>query len=271
MERQEVFILLKKKTFRHDLKLYFKGIDGKLEQRIVTFTTSHLVSEKGRATSARTKNAEYITSDERIIDALYRDSGYGIRFVHRDDLNGERKRDSFNVTPLDASRLALRNLFNAIGLEFDESKSNEVLTKEYQIHVSAKAGVDMTQSTAREIPHTPIDVQKSLQDQIDAARNIYQERYGSPVPDEFYNDVAFLSALSDPKWDAQAYISANTTVDEDPPVDPPQGPDEEGLELPDTPEELWPIYKEATGKNVPNPKKNDAAWMKKAILEKRAN
>lgn len=255
MQRQ-TFILTQKKTFRHNVKLYLKSNDKKVDQRQVKFTTEHKVSEKARNTNARNVAAEFSTSDPILIDALYRDTGYGKTFVHKDDPKGERKKEPFNITPVDSKRLALKNLFNAVGLQFDDTKSIEVLQEEYNFHVAAKTGVVIEKSTATEIKHEQIDVQKNIQEQAEAARALYSAKYGESIPDAFANDLGFLSALSNPDFDAKAYIEKNTET---------SGGEEEGDELPDDAESLGKIYFQVFGKNVANPKKNDIGWIKDQI------
>lgn len=261
---RQTFILLQKKTFRHTIKLYLRSSDEKhkVDQRNVQFTTEHKVSEKERNRNARKIAGEYSTSDEVLIDALYRDTGYGKTFVHVDDPEGKRKRESFNVTALDAKKIALKNLFMAAGIEFDGAKSAEVLTEEYQIFVSAKTGVAINKGTASQIHHEEKDVQLDLITQVASAQKAYQHKYGEPVPEEFKNDLGFLSALADPNWDAKAYIKEQqkSTI---------MSVETEG-NLPNTPVELQKIYFEEFGVNVANPKKNDIGWMKTKIEENRA-
>lgn len=263
MERQ-TFVLTLKKTFRHTIKIFLKNGD-KTYLRPAKFTTEHKVSERERTKNARAIAAEFSTSDEALIDGLYRDSGYGKTFVHIDDPKGERKRLAFDKTPLDSKKLALRNLFEAVNLTFDNKKEVDVLTEEYNIHVSATSGKTIAKGNATVIPHEPIDVQQQLSDTAEMARKIYEERYGESIPVEYANDLGFLSGLSNPDWDAKGFIEKQEKGNEE------QAPVDEGkkLGLPNTPEELWPIYFEAFGTNVANPKKNDIAWMQAKIQEKR--
>lgn len=256
MERQ-TFILLNKRTWCHNVTIFLKGVDGKVDKRNLKFATEHKVSEQSRTTTARTVAGDFSTSDEVIIDALYHDSSYGKTFVHVDDPEGKRKKTPYVITKMDAEKTALRNLFEASGFEFDETKSNDVLNKEFQILMGAKSGVVIKESSATEIKHTPVDIEKQMVEQAEAARKVYEERYGEPVPTQFHNDKAFLSALSDPNWDAKAYIAEKSKV-----VDP--------SALPDNAEALQEIYHTEFGKKVANLKKNDIGWMKKQIEEKRA-
>lgn len=264
MQRQ-TFVLTQKKWFRWTVRLFLKTMNNKVDQRNIKFTTEHKVSEKERNRNARTVAAEFSTADEVLIDALYRDPGYGKTFVHVDDPKGERKKEPFNITPLDAKKVALKNLFGAANLEFDGSKSTEVLSEEYSIHVAAKTGVKIAKSTAPEVPHQERDVYADMQASANNARAAYEEKYGEPVPSEFANDLAFLTALSDPNWDAKAYIASKTNDTADEVED-----DVAKGELPDSLDELRDIYQKELGKGVPNPKKNEPAWIKEKILENRS-
>ena len=266
MERQ-AFILTQKKTFRHNLKLYIKDSDGKIDKRNITFTTEHKVKDKERSKRARKIAGEYSAIDEKIIDALYRDTGYGKTFVHVDDPEGKRKRDAFVITTFDAKKIALRGLFKNADLKFDESKSAEVLTEEYRIHISAQTDKVVRKGDATQIPHEPVDVKQQLADTVNQAHAIYEEKYGEPVPEDYVTDLAFLSSLADPKWDAKAFMAEKDKESKDVEEPIPDASNSNGL--PDTAEALWPIYKEVLGVNVANPKKNDPAWMKKKILEKK--
>ena len=253
--KRETFILTQKKWYRYTLKLYLKTADEKIDQRNIKFTTEHKVSEKERNRNARKVAADYSTADEKLIDGLYRDPGYGKTFVHIDDPEGERKLEPFIITPIDARKMALRNLFKAANLDFDQRKSAEVLTEEYNIHVSASTGVVLTKGEATEIVHEKRDVVSEMQNAVAMANEVYEEKYNEPIPDDFKNDLGFLSALSDPKWDAKAYIAERQTVDD--------GEDEDVL--PETAKELQEIYFKEFGKNVANIKKNDTGWIKARI------
>lgn len=256
MERK-TFILLQNKDFRRSVRLFLKDKENKVDARRVKFTTEHKVSEKERNTRARKTPAEYSTSDEKIYDGLLRSHGYGKTFVLKDDPKGKLKREPFDITPVDARKAALKNMFDAAGLEFDINKSNEVLEEEYRIQVGAKTGVKIEGSTASEIPHVHVDVEKELLVQANDAREAYKAKYNEDIPDEYKNDLAFLSALSSPKFDAKAYMGQSP---EDSDV-----VDEGGSE--ETIEELREQYLEAKGVNVPTPKKNDKDWIKKKLTE----
>ena len=262
MERQ-IFLLKTHKPFRHHLKLFVSDGENKTFQTIVTFTTEHKVPEKERVNNARKHKAEYSTNKEQEIDALYRDSGYGITFTHEDDPEGKRKKESFKLTPIDAERVALRNLFAHAGLEFDGSKDVKVLDMEYRKFIEAKSGAKIEKSTATHIPHNKVDVAKSMQDQMLAAHAKFEEVYGKPIPEGFENDFVLLDGMNSEGFNALEYIEengGNETTAED---------EETGDALPGDAESLQKIYFELYGTKPSNPKKNDIAWLQTKIAEKR--
>ena len=254
MERQ-TFVLAKTKPFRHHLKLYVRDSHGKTTHRIVTFTTEHLVSEKERVTNARKKAAQFSTSDPIEVDALLRDTGYGKTFYLKGDEKGERKLESFNITPTDVKKIALQNLFVNVGLEFDGEKSAELLQEELRLFLSAKTGTEIGSSTASQIPHIPVDVKQTIDDKIKEAHAKYETLFGEPIPEELKNDLAFLDGLSNPDFNAKEYIASKGIVE----------PGED--DLPDDPEALGEIYFQLLGKKVAIPMKNNIEWIKSKIKE----
>ena len=200
---RETFILTQNKDFRRSVRVFLKGKDNKIDARRVKFTTEHKVSEKDRNKRARLVPAEFSTSDEVIYDALLRSTAYGKTFLLKDDPKGELKREPIDVTPMDAKKIALKNLFEQSGLPYDNKKSSEVLEQEYQIYSNANSGTKIAGSGPSTIPHTPIDVEKQLLEQVNAAREAYKVKYNEEIPAEFANDKALLSALSDPEFDAE--------------------------------------------------------------------
>lgn len=262
MERQ-IFLLKTPKPFRHHLKLFVSDGENKTFQTIVTFTTEHKVPEKERVNNARKHQAEYSTNKEEEIDALYRDSGYGITFTHKDDPEGKRKKESFKLTPIDAERVALRNLFAHAGLEFDGSKDVKVLDMEYRKFIEAKSGAKIEKSTATHIPHNKVDVVKSMQDQMLAAHAKYKEVYGESIPSGFENDLTLLDGISSEGFDVKAYIAEHSNVEDESDVetiDP----------LPADVEKLQELYFAEFGTKPSNSTKNNAGWLQSKIAEKRA-
>lgn len=253
MERK-TFILTHKRTYRRAVKLFLRTGDNQIEQRLIKFTTEHKVSEKERNRNARQIPAEYITSDERVYDGLLRSHGYGKTFILKGDPEAKLKRTPIDITSLDSRKSALRNLFDYIGLQFDGKKDVKILESEYQIHASAMTGKKIEKGAATEIPHTPVNIEQELTGQAASARAAYKEKYGEEIPEGYYNDMAFLSALSDPKFDAKAYMNK---VDEDKSEDA----EEESIE------DLRQQYFDKFEVNVANAKKNDAAWIKNKLAE----
>lgn len=250
----KTFVLKKTKEFRRHVRLFIKKSDGKVDQRNVTFTTEHKVQVKDRNKNARNVAAEFSTNNEVIYDALLRSHAYGKTYVLKDDPEGKQKREPFDIRPVDAKRVALKNLFKSSNLQYDESKSTEVLEQEYQIYMNVISGKEIKEGKAKEIPHVKVDVAADIAKTTEAARKLYEERYGEPVPEDFKNDKAFLSALPDPKFDAKAYMEKASTA---------SGPENEGENI----ESLQAAYKDKFNVNVPNPKKNDIDWIKKKLAE----
>ena len=259
MERK-IFVLKHTRTYRRAVKYFLQGAEGKIEQRTANFTTEHKVSEKERNRNARLIPAEFITDDERIYDALLRCHGYGKKFVLEGDPEGKLKRAPFDISVLDSKKAALKNLFEYAGLTFDGSKDINVLEAEYKIHAESLSGRTVEKGSATDIPHKPVDVQKDIAELAEQARTAYKEKYGEEVPDEYTNDLGFLSALADPNFDAKAYM-------EKPDENPPEETKKEDPPKEVTVEEVQKEYFEVIGANPPNPKKNDIAWMQSKIAE----
>jgi hypothetical protein len=248
MERQ-YFVLIRKRIYRHFINIFLKGKNGAADKRQVKFTTEHRVTEKDRSANARKVAAEYSTNDEVMYDALLRDSGYGKTFVLKGDDEGKLKRDPFDFTPVDITKSALANLFKQAGLDFDPEKSNEILEKEFQIYMNAQAGTNIKVNGPAPIEHTPVDLVKERQEQVESARLAYKEKYGEEIPSEFANDTALLDGLSNPEFDAKAYMEKASE---------------------ETVEDVQKEYKEVLGINPPNNKKGDKPWMKAKIADKKA-
>lgn len=265
METKAVtFILTKTKTWSRTVRTYVLGKNKKLEERSVRFTTEHIVTPKQRNTRGHVVPAEFITTDPVFIEALYCDSAYGKDFVEKGDPEGKKKKATIIVTEQDKDLAALRGLFKQAKLEMDETLPFEVLKEQYALHMAAMSGMAIKESGPLQIPHVPVDVRASIADGVNAARTAYLEKYGEPIPAIVENDLAFLDALADPNFDAAAYIekkviAASQSEEEgEKKEEAPEGDDKEALAA---------KYFEKFKKNVPNPKKNDLAWIK-AELEK---
>lgn len=256
MERQ-TFILTNTKEYRRGMTIFIKEMDGKIDKRQITFTTEHKVREQDRTTNARKVAAEYSTTDPKLIDGMYRDTGYGKTFVHKDDPNAERKLTAYNVTPLDTEKIALRNLFIGAGMEFDDKKDIKVLHKEYQIHMTAKAGVniDGAQSTAKSIPSEQVDVMSSINSAIEAAKAKYVSEGKDWPALSRADELAFVDGLNTPDFDADKFLSGKVSETKEDDI------------WPEDIEEMRQLYHQTLNVQVPVPKKNDMEWMKGKIQE----
>lgn len=259
-----VFILASARTWARTVRIFRKNKKGKFFPQYLKFTTEHLVSSAQRDEAyAKTRNAEYATSDPDLIEEIYRDTAYGIDFYEVGDPQGKKKKEPYNISGEDAEIIGLANLFEMAGLPFDGSKPIDVLKSELKLHSELLSGKKIKDSKPLGVTHTPVDVASDIEKQKEDARVKYEEKYGEDVPAIVYNDVAFLSAiLGNEKFDAKAYIAKKS-----------QGPDgvvekvEETGEAELTGDELLAKYKEVIGKNVPNFKKNAEDWIRGKIAE----
>lgn len=259
--KPHTFKLLNKRPFALSTPLYLIGKDGKLDKREVRFSTAHLVGVNDRIKKARTVAAEVTLVEEAEINAIFRDTGYGTKFVLKGDDEGKLKKAPLNITAFDATKVALKNLFAKTDLEFDDTKPNAVLEKELTIYLNATTGKEVTKGQATEIKHEPINVEKSIEGDVEAAIKAYEETNGVDFP-EFANKqdkLNFIDGLSNPNFEQEAFIEKHA-VKEDEGDDLPTG-DAEALGV---------IYKTLFGKNVANLKKNDAAWIEAQIKAKQA-
>lgn len=264
MTQAKTFILKRKKVFRRGVRVFIKGIDGKFTDRVLKFSTEHLVAVKLRKTRARTIAAAYTTSNSEEIEALFSDSAYGKDFFLKGDSEGKLKQATRIVSKMDSEKMALKGLFEMINLPFDESKDLAVLQEMYKIQASAMSGRKIEKGSApAPIPIEKVDVAKSMAETADAARKIYEDKYGKPVPEEVSGDLAFLSALGDPDFDAETYI-ANLDVE---PEETANDVQDSNSSTADTIETLQQKYFEKFKTNVANSKKNDAAWIKNKLAE----
>jgi len=256
---QKTFQLSNTRTFRRGVRIFVKDAAGKVSDMLCMFTTEKIVSERERYTNARTKAAEYKTTNEMVVNALFSDAAYGKDFYLKGDEEGKLKRSSFVVSQEDIERASLESLFNSAGLIFDRSKSIPILKKEYSLHLEALGGRKIKESGPLEIPHIPVDVPKDIINAKVEARNKYEELYGEPVPEIVFDDIAFLDGMSNPDFKAQAYIKTKTEEAE--------AAQKSGSDAGDSKEDLYKVYFEKFKKNVPNAKKNDIAWIKGQLSE----
>lgn len=253
---KSVFVLRNKNVYRRGVRVFIKGLNKKFEGKLLPFSKEHLIIDKERnKPKARNVAAEYATDDPILINALLSDTGYGKDFVLKNDPEGKKKRVSAKITNADHKRIGLQRLFGYINLPWDDELPTEVLESQYATHVNALGSVDASKSTATQIPVKEVDPLAELEAGKEAAREAYKEKYGEEIPGDFVNDIALLDGMSNPDFDAQAYIEANTQKDE---------PSSKNVET----AEYWQEeYKKALGTAVANPMKNNIEWMKKKIAE----
>lgn len=253
------FILLKKKEFLVSTKVYVRNSAGIMTSRHVIFRTEgahpHL-----RSTAAKTIAASFTTDDEQLIAAMYCDPGYGTRFVEEGDLDGLKKQAPLVVTKEAAEIAALKQLFDDTGLNFNPNLPVEVLRAQYSIYMQS-AGSNIKPSEPKQIPHTPVNVVSQIQKGAEQARALYEAKYGEPVPVEYWNDLAFLDGLSNPEFDAKAYIATRSGGES---IDETLGGEVGGSE---TIADLQAKYAEKFGKNPAPAYKNDADWLKSKLAE----
>jgi len=262
----KTFILTKPKTWRREVRVHVLNQNKKPEALLLPFTTENIVPSKQRNTRGHQVPAEYTTSDKIIIDALYRDPAYGKDFIEKGDAEGKKKQPSLIITETDSKIIALRNLFKLINLPFDETLTYDVLKAQYDIQMDALGGKAASKSEPLQIPHVPIDVKASIEQGVNAARQMYEEIYGEPIPAIVENDLGFLDALNNPDFDAQKYIEEKILAANKPEAENAEKPEEvkkdANVPAADDKDTLHKKYFEKTGKNVPTPKVNDLAWIK---------
>jgi hypothetical protein len=264
MEQEKVFVLTDERTYKRSLNIYVYDPAGKLEKRNIVFTTEHLIDKSQRSTNAKRVAAQYFAQSDAEVRALLSSSGYGKTFVRIDDPAGKLKLPTVFVSPDDAEKAALKILFDKAKLEFDPRHDASVLKKEYEIYIMTLAGTNkIGESTAKEIPGEPVNVQAGIENGVNKAKALFQEKYGYPIPEIVENDLGFLSWISDcdaPADKVEKYIS-----DKEKSLDK-SVPTEGSIEEP-TLEELQKQYFIKKNANVPNIKKNDAAWIKMKLAE----
>jgi len=260
----KVFVLTNKRTYRRGVRVFVKGQNGKVTDRLCQFTTEHLVNEMERNTNARTVAAQFTTKDEVLYHALLADSAYGKDFTLQGDPEGKLKEASLKLSPDDIKKATLANLFGASGLKFDVSKPIETLEMEYALHIQALSGAKTQISPPAPIPHQIVNVGQSIAELKQAARQKYEEDYGEKVPEVVYDDLAFLDGMSNPEFDAEKYIQSKLA--EPAKVEATEAP--KAQEVPEgKPESIHELYFKKFGKNVPVMKKNDVAWIKGKLNE----
>ncbi|WP_372647763.1 hypothetical protein [Draconibacterium sp.] len=271
----KTFVLSNPRVWKREVAVWLLNKDKKLSKRLLPFATENVKPgqrrEKGRAVPA-----QFTTADEKLQEALYRNTGYGKDFYEKGDKEGKNKMDTLVVSKEDAELVALRSLYEANGLVFDENDPLDVAKKKYEIHIHALAGTrKLGESTATEIAHVEVDPKKQISDAIAAGKKAYEEKYGEPVPEAIAGDKAKLITLIDgmntPEFDVEAYVAEATKEDDEESsedVKAPEASSEEKKEAKEpTKDDLLKEYFDKFGKNVPNTKKNDLSWIKEQLAK----
>lgn len=239
-----------KRTFRRNVRVFFKNALGKIETRHLVFTTEHLVTKNDRFKNAKLRCAQYSTADPLIQDAIFSDSAYGKDFYQVGDEKGENKIDRNPITFQDLELSSLKNLFLSAKLPFDDTKNISILKLEYQMHMEAVNGISIKESAPAIIQITPSNPLDDINNAKQVVRDAYKVKTGKEIPAEFANDSTLLSALqSNPDFDVESYIAPNST---------------EGI-VDLTKEDLHQKYFDQNGTKVPNPKSNDLDWIKEKL------
>lgn len=265
METVKTFILTNKRTWSRQVRVFVLNQNKKYEERQCLFTTERIVSSKQRTARGHSIAAEYTTNDPVIIEAMFRDTAYGKDFILKGDESGSLKKPSVVISETDRQLVAIRGLFNIAGLYMDETLPYDVLREQYEIHMNSKAG-RAAESMVTQIPHVPVNVKATIEEGINAARQLYETKFGEPIPPVVENDLAFLDALADPKFDAKKYIEKKLAKSEETP-DSGEEVEDSKPDLVNEKAELAKAYFEKFKKNVPTPKVNDLAWIKAKIEE----
>jgi len=262
----KTFVLTEPKTWKREVRVFIMNANKKYDEKLLPFTTEHVVTSKQRNTRGHVVPAQYITSDPVIIEALYRDPAYGKNFTEQGDPEGKKKQASILINENDRQLVALRGLFALAELHMDEKLPYDVLKEQYEIHMTAMSGKNK-ESKPAEIPHVPVDVKAGIADGVRAARRKYEEDYGDPIPDIVANDLAFLDGLSNPAFDAQAYINAKMEEASKPAETETDTPAKKEDSPVSEKEALHAKFFEKFSKKVPNMKVNDLTWIKGKIEE----
>lgn len=257
---KKVFILKNAKTFKRRIRIYRKNKQGKFYSQSLLFTTDSLIHPRQRHLPvAKQRNAEFETTDEKLAEDMFRCTSYGVDFYLKGDPEGKLKKETYVIGSDNAELLGLERLFNENGLQFDSNLSIDVLKSQLSSYYQVTSGVRAEKSKATSIPHIPADVSGDIEKQKQEAREKYKTKYGDDVPDIVSNDVAFLNeVLNNDEFDAESYI-----------VEKEEGQENKDGDSDSTlvGQELFDKYKEVTGKNVVNFKKNDENWIRQKIAE----
>jgi len=259
--QEQVFVLRKTRPYKRTVRVFMKNKMNKVTSINCLFTTEHLVNEQERQTSAKTRQAEFSTSNPELYEAMLCDSSYGKDFYLKGDPEGKLKKKTVVLTRDDIDMAAMEKLYTDAGMHFDHTKSFLELKMAYNIHIEAMAGRKYEPSKPAEIAMKVVDVAGDIQAQKLKAMSNYESKYGEPVPEIVANDISFLDAMLDINFDAEKYIAAKIErkaadlafVNEKAPVNE------------DTFDVLDSKYFEKFKTHIPNNKKADLAWVKNKL------
>lgn len=256
---EQVFVLKKKRPYKRSVRVFIKNRLGKVTSVNCMFTTEHLVNEMERTTNARLIAAQFKTTNEELIEALYRDASYGKDFCHISDPEGQLKKPTLILSKEDINYASLHQLYINAGLNFDPKATYDELLSGYSIHMQALGGKKIEVSGPAQIPHQPSNPLQEIESQKMKARTNYETKYGEPVPDVVKDDIAFLDAMTNIDFDAAKYISAKVEKQAE------AANIEQAKATEDTFESLDAQYFEKFKTHIPTNKKNDFGWVKNKL------
>lgn len=254
--QEQVFVLKKSRPYKRTVRIFMKNKMNKVTSVNCMFTTEHLVSEQERQTSAKTRPAEFSTNNPELYEAMLCDSSYGKDFCLKSDPDGKLKKKTVVLTRDDIDMAALEKLYVDAGMNFDHRLSFLELQQAYKFHMEATGGRKFEVSKPAEIKIDVVDVAADINSQKLKAIGNYETKYGEPVPEIVSGDVAFLDAMLNIDFDAEAYIKSKTEKLEAAKKSDPGD---------DTFENLDAKYFEKFKTHIPNSKKNDIGWVKNKL------
>jgi len=253
-----VFVLKKNRPWKRSVRVFKRNGLGKVTSVNCMFTTEHLVSEAERLSNARNNPAEFKTTNQDLIEALFRDSAYGKDFVLKSDPEGKLKKPTLLLSKADIDYAALQQLYVTANLPFDPRATYDELLSGYSIHIQALAGKRMEISPPAPVQYAKTDPAQDIYNQKVQATTNYENKYGEPVPDVVANDIAFLDAMLNIDFDAEKYIAAKLEKQAEEAAKP-------KVVEEDTFESLDAKYFEKFKTHIPNNKKSDLSWVKNKL------
>jgi len=260
---EQVFVLRKTRPYKRTVRVFIKNKFQKVTSVNCLFTTEHLVNEQERQTGAKTRQAEFSTSNPELYEAMLCDSSYGKDFYLKGDPEGKLKKKTVVLTRDDVDMAAMEKLYKDAGMNFDHTRSFLELQQAYKFHMEAMGGRRFEPSKPAEIAMKVVDVAGEIQAQKQVSMANYEAKYGEPVPEIVAGDVAFLDAMQNMDFDAQKYIAAriakHAVESEVQQKEMVEKPNEDSFDVLDA------KYFERFKTHIPNNKKSDLAWVKNKL------